>query len=830
MSYPTLELLLRRREPFWEVDARLSPPSDNQGQGGRLDHASVLIDRDRLLTLELEPEEYGRWLTGELFGRGSLLHLWHELNSYKVSGPVRGVVSLDQDSEELLGPRWELLHDPVDNQPLCSDERVLFSRKVLRSGPDLDRLFGPISKPRPLLSCGALLVISSPINTSSYGLRPIDIKLEEERYRKALSWLDEDQIKVLAGPRKEPTLEHIKRALTNVQPTILLLIAHGKTVNDASYLLLEDQERKAKWVPSLEIATFLRGIRPERKPLLIVSAACHSADSSAHVNLGWGVAAAGVPAVLAMRGNVRMDTVASLVSTFFETLDTVDGAIDHAITRARHAVLAPLDRWQAVLFTRGETQSLWVADEALRGRLRTKIVQWANHYLGRSERQSPLDEAKLRETAAQLTQVCIAARMSHEEVNSLSLEELLAKIERGRLKAYYTALDRLIPLEKSISWEHVSELATLLTESEVDRSVLTAQSIAASQYEPILRKPDDRRLLVYTLARRGGRKSDRLPPVLIFARLLAEKLGDQSELRRRLSAWGERVVEGRSDISFELPPDLASYLELPSAEQATDEELVVYLQEQLTPPQTSSTITLWPYNQRSRKYGPSSDPEPVADPALAFRELYQVALDRSPSDFSAVHFVLPWTRLLEEVDQWEIEFAVGTTPIGALKRVDVQLARRKAARPLSQARELGRQSSDPDARSKVVGHLHDRNDLLDNFQLLRKIDPAHVLMLIINFCPPDAAKLSKVLNDIGVPIMICPRSPAVSPPALHDTLRRLCEGGLSRLQASLRELRYQAYLDNNGQPFHIGKSLTLLWEYPDRPPPPNQEPLTYLKS
>jgi hypothetical protein len=70
------------------------------------------------------------------------------------------------------------------------------------------------------------------------------------------------------------------------------------------------------------------------------------------------MAAAGVPAVLAMQGNVTMRTAGAFISAFFRELQK-DGQVDRAMAVARATVLNRSDWWVPVLFTRLKSGRLW---------------------------------------------------------------------------------------------------------------------------------------------------------------------------------------------------------------------------------------------------------------------------------------------------------------------------------------------------------------------------------------------------------------------------------------------------------------------------------------
>jgi hypothetical protein len=81
-------------------------------------------------------------------------------------------------------------------------------------------------------------------------------------------------------------------------------------------------------------------------------------DSGALSALGPRLAAAGVSAVIAMQGNITMETVAEFMPVFFRELAR-DGQIDRAMAAARSAVQNNADAWMPVLFLRLKSGKIW---------------------------------------------------------------------------------------------------------------------------------------------------------------------------------------------------------------------------------------------------------------------------------------------------------------------------------------------------------------------------------------------------------------------------------------------------------------------------------------
>jgi hypothetical protein len=81
-------------------------------------------------------------------------------------------------------------------------------------------------------------------------------------------------------------------------------------------------------------------------------------DGGALAGLGPRLAEAGAPAVLAMQGNISMETVRQFMPLFFAELRR-DGQIDRALAAARGRVRARYDWWMPVLFMRLKSGRIW---------------------------------------------------------------------------------------------------------------------------------------------------------------------------------------------------------------------------------------------------------------------------------------------------------------------------------------------------------------------------------------------------------------------------------------------------------------------------------------
>ena len=81
-------------------------------------------------------------------------------------------------------------------------------------------------------------------------------------------------------------------------------------------------------------------------------------DDGALAALGPRLAEAGVPAVLAMQGNITMRTITEFVPELFRALQD-DGQIDRAVSVARGKIRDRSDSWMPVLFMRLKSGRIW---------------------------------------------------------------------------------------------------------------------------------------------------------------------------------------------------------------------------------------------------------------------------------------------------------------------------------------------------------------------------------------------------------------------------------------------------------------------------------------
>ena len=119
------------------------------------------------------------------------------------------------------------------------------------------------------------------------------------------------------------------------------LVCHGAMTSKGPKLWLENADGERDLVDGQELAARIGAL--EKGPTLVVLCSCQSSGTGmpakdALTALGPQRAKEGVPAVLAMQGNLTMQTASRFMPKFFTELSN-HGEVDRAAAAARAAVL-----------------------------------------------------------------------------------------------------------------------------------------------------------------------------------------------------------------------------------------------------------------------------------------------------------------------------------------------------------------------------------------------------------------------------------------------------------------------------------------------------------
>lgn len=380
MKWADLEISLYPTGVAGEYKAGLSfTRSDDEGVSdlGGL-QPLVQIDFGKLENLEADaPADYGRALSEALFADPDLLARFSKFRGIAETGKyhLRVRLFLDPSDHKLHALCWEKVTDPEkSDRHLTVNQNCLFSRFL--SSQDTQEL--RLQRPSEI---NAFVFIANPSDLAKQEpcgrklrprkLQPVDAPGELQRARQALGAFRIDHLQ----PGQRATLDELIAALSsnngllNDGISVLYIVCHGALTEDGPYLVLEKEDGTSDYVPGTELVDRLCALR--QRPRLVVLASCQSSGTGTTMQddaegvlaaLGPRLAAAGIPAVLAMQGNVTMDTIADFMPAFFAGLQQ-HGVIDLALTQARDKVLERPDWWMPVLFTRLKSGRLWSGTE-----------------------------------------------------------------------------------------------------------------------------------------------------------------------------------------------------------------------------------------------------------------------------------------------------------------------------------------------------------------------------------------------------------------------------------------------------------------------------------
>ena len=333
----------------YEIDIRFSEPGRDSVETLVGDQHQVTIDGEELLAQEADIEEYGRMLSGMLFAEEEVKNVFIRARSDVEARDAR--LRLRLRLRESAGPlhniRWESMRDPEnESKTLLTNESILFSRFI--DSTDWRRV-----ELRPRQTLKALVVVANPSNLGDYKLAEIDVEGEVARVQAGLGDIP---VTVLASCGKGPATKAELFAELQEGYDILYLVAHGRLGKSEAALLLEDGEGKTDLVKGGDFVKQLADMW--ERPRLVVLASCESAGTGRSVDhsgalaaIGPQLAREGIPAVLAMQGEISMETVEKFMPAFFKALSE-DKEIDTAMAIARGQVRQLADWWMPVLYSR----------------------------------------------------------------------------------------------------------------------------------------------------------------------------------------------------------------------------------------------------------------------------------------------------------------------------------------------------------------------------------------------------------------------------------------------------------------------------------------------
>ncbi|WP_322493987.1 CHAT domain-containing protein [Chloroflexus sp.] len=318
----------------------------------------IRFDLERLREVAADPAAYGAALGAMLFSDGDILAQFTTARAIARRSrrpvPIRFRLFIAPSAAELHALRWETLRMP-NGEPLLMGEEVFFSRYVTSNDVQ------PI-RARPRGALRVLVTIANPAGVERFGLAPVDVAGELARARAGFGEFDLVELTEPGAATVEQIITALRGAAREGRPfDILYLVAHGSYVEGNTYLWLVKPDNAFERVDGASFCQRLREL--SERPRLVMLIACQSAggmtaDNGVLAAIGPRLAEAGIPAVIAMQGNVSMRLTERFVPAFCKEL-LHDGVIDAAMALARGAVRDLPDHWMPVLYSRLKSGRIW---------------------------------------------------------------------------------------------------------------------------------------------------------------------------------------------------------------------------------------------------------------------------------------------------------------------------------------------------------------------------------------------------------------------------------------------------------------------------------------
>jgi formylglycine-generating enzyme required for sulfatase activity len=373
---PTLTItLLSQGAGKYEVElafTRLTTATDPPPELGTADFLP-----EALLQASIDASKYGTLLAKALFASPNLRDFFITSLAIAKSNaqPYRIRLRIHTNAAELHNLRWETICHPQTGAFLVTDAHLRWSREIY--SPDWSEIvLRPRGELRTLVAVASPAELKRGVRLLGQTLAEVDVAGELERAERALRGVG--SFEKLSSPDSGPwqvTLENLAGRLRQGYD-ILYLVCHGAMLPENPYdpssphktfLLLERPDGRKDLLSGENLISQVAALDAQIMPRLVVLAACQSggkgqnlesdtaasADRGAMAALGPRLAEAGVPAVIAMQGNIKMKTVEKFLPVFFEEL-VKDGQLERAMALARSAAIAAQrdDWWVPTLYTR----------------------------------------------------------------------------------------------------------------------------------------------------------------------------------------------------------------------------------------------------------------------------------------------------------------------------------------------------------------------------------------------------------------------------------------------------------------------------------------------
>jgi hypothetical protein len=349
------ELALRGSAEGYSAEIEIDRGADSISHAGPF---RTVIDLERLAEGGLfAPDGYGKALSEMVFAEAGMREALAAARAFAgaQNSPLRMRLTLGAGAKGLHSLHWELLTLPGRGERISTREDILFSR-YLPAG-------AAAPQPASLQSLRVLAAIANPSNAADYVLAPLNMEHEKARAEVGMAGMHIDWLNAAAG---EPcTLDRLAERVPGHD--VLYLVCHGKWVKDQSWLFLECENGTLAPASAQKLAERLAGtLALPRLAVLIVCESAGSVSTNASAGaqgeflsaLAPRLVETGIPAVIAMQGNLSFQTSNLFLPALFRELRK-DGRIDRAVAVARRSIMGRPDEHAPVLFMSLKSGLLW---------------------------------------------------------------------------------------------------------------------------------------------------------------------------------------------------------------------------------------------------------------------------------------------------------------------------------------------------------------------------------------------------------------------------------------------------------------------------------------
>jgi hypothetical protein len=741
-------------------------------------------------------------------------------------------IALDRATLQLHKVYWEKICHPHTGYPLATDGRIIFSRFLSSASGRTVRLASR-------QAVRAVAAVAAPEDATAWSLSSLNA---HEHLTAAQTALASVNLTQLGGPTARTTHAALLASL-HAGVDLLYLVAHGG-VRRADQLSGEvadgvsvDQSLACLFLEADDGCTHPLAVEQLARdlatvpvlPRLAVLISCQSASPAVATSLATIFGEAGVPAVIAMQGDLTLATAQVFVQALLQAL-ALDESIDAAVAAGRRAALTAqcTDWWMPALFSRLSDGRLWHAEDV---QVRNSLERWLQHCAPRLTRA---DLARLADH--------LMACPSLRQLPLHDLPDLTALcLELTFWDAQYThilmALDTLLSelgLLAPVTWHELLTLRTLLTPVHLAESALDylyGRSRPAATWNPPTGRDASAtlRLMIQQLATAPIRMPEVQHPLVDFVRRLMDEFPYHvHSVAADLAHWEQQLTNRLGlqprPVMAKAPASPALLIKIAFAPGVIDPDLS-------RPESVDIVLDAWLFPDVERPLATRKQ-ETLATVLVQFTQLVcQARQMMSPTAADLqIEFLLPLELLTYDVDQWPIQTGLRRIREQSVGRVYPIVVRSldRLENPQQDAQLHPRWQQRWQHLQKLQNHLLNQAfvtvDNLEGYHIdhverdLRRSEEKVILVLtaLTTAELDDLLDMLDLALELGMPAALltrqCCGDPRQTAAALQAAIAECAAHEIPRMVQSQRQ-------DAHENQEHLGHSLTLLWDDPERLPP-----------